>query len=140
MAKYNIHHICGHVERVDIVGTNVHGERDRKVERLEESKCRDCKRSEHDAGNIAAASKNKERGYARLEGSDRQVAWAESIRAKVIGKAEDALADPRCAEAPADQLATVRRAVEWMRAVTSSAWWIEHQETAGMDAAREVEQ
>ena len=31
MAQYNIHHTCGHEETVQIYGTNVHGERQRKA-------------------------------------------------------------------------------------------------------------
>ena len=140
MPKLNSHHIWGHVERVDIVGTNVHGERDRKVARLESDKCRDCKRSEHDADNIAAASRNRAQGYAALEGSDRQVAWAESIRSEVIGKARESLDNHRYADVPKEQFDIASRTIDWMAAITSSAWWIEHQGTATAVAIRTVSQ
>lgn len=42
MTKYDITHSCGHSETVEIFGTNVHGERDRKLKWLEEHECHEC--------------------------------------------------------------------------------------------------
>lgn len=40
--KYDITHTCGHERRIDITGTNVHGERDRKVKYFESCPCPEC--------------------------------------------------------------------------------------------------
>lgn len=77
MAQYNIHHTCGHEETVQIYSTNVHGERQRKAEWLESKPCRDCERKAMREGNLA--------GAAGLEGSEKQVSWANDLRAKAIG-------------------------------------------------------
>ena len=42
MSKYTITHACGHEEVHNIVGTNVHGERDKKAEWLSTRLCYEC--------------------------------------------------------------------------------------------------
>ena len=85
MAQYNIHHTCGHEETVQIYGTNVHGERQRKAEWLESKPCRDCERKAMRDENLA--------GAAELTGSDKQVKWAKNdLRAKAIGDIKAKLA------------------------------------------------
>lgn len=96
MAQYNIHHTCGHEETVQIYGTNVHGERQRKAEWLESKPCRDCERKAMRDENLA--------GAAELTGSDKQVNWANDLRAKAIGdiKAKLAKIDTQYIAAPQD--------------------------------------
>ena len=84
MAQYNIHHTCGHEETVQIYGTNVHGERQRKAEWLESKPCRDCERKAMREENLA--------GAAALEGSEKQVNLANDLRAKAIGDIKAKLA------------------------------------------------
>lgn len=86
MAQYSITHTCGHEETVQIYGTNVHGERDRKISWLESKPCRDC------INNKVLINANQ------LTGSEKQVAWANNLRAEAIQKVnriiEDALHGP----------------------------------------------
>lgn len=84
MAQYNIRHTCGHEETVQIYGTNVHGERQRKAEWLESKPCRDCERKAMREENLT--------GAAELTGSDKQVDWANDLRAKAIGDIKTKLA------------------------------------------------
>ncbi len=49
MAKYEIKHTCGHTETVNICGTNVHGERERKAEWLASKPCYKCQREMDEA-------------------------------------------------------------------------------------------
>lgn len=84
MAQYNIHHTCGHEETAQIYGTNVHGERQRKAEWLESKPCRDCERKAMREENLT--------GAAELTGSDKQVDWANDLRAKAIGDIKAKLA------------------------------------------------
>lgn len=106
MAQYNIHHTCGHEETVQIYGTNVHGERQRKAEWLESKPCRDCERKAMRDENLA--------GAAELEGSEKQVSWANDLRAKAIGdiKAKLAKIDTQYIAAPQDWKDAQRKAGE----------------------------
>lgn len=106
MAQYNIHHTCGHEETVQIYGTNVHGERTSKAEWLESKPCRDCERKEMRDENLT--------GAAELEGSEKQVNWANDLRAKAIGdiKAKLATLDTQYIAAPQDWKNTQRKAGE----------------------------
>ena len=106
MAQYNIHHTCGHEETVQIYGTNVHGERQRKAEWLESKPCRDCEREAMREANLA--------GAAELEGSEKQVNWANDLRAKAIGEIKTKLAkiDTQYIAAPQDWKDAQRKAGE----------------------------
>lgn len=106
MAQYNIRHTCGHEETVQIYGTNVHGERQRKAEWLESKPCRDCERKAMREENLT--------GAAELTGSDKQVDWANDLRAKAIGdiKAKLAKIDTQYIAAPQEWKDAQRKAGE----------------------------
>ena len=106
MAQHNIRHTCGHEETVQIYGTNVHGERQRKAEWLESKPCRDCEREAMREANLA--------GAAELEGSEKQVRWANDLRAKAIGdtKAKLATLDTQYIAAPQEWKDAQRKAGE----------------------------
>lgn len=84
MAKYSIEHICGHTETVQIYGTNVHSERERKAEWLASRPCKDCEREQLREENLA--------GCSELEGTEKQIAWANDIRAKAIAEVKNMIA------------------------------------------------
>lgn len=106
MAQHNIRHTCGHEETVQIYGTNVHGERQRKAEWLESKPCRDCERKAMREENLT--------GAAELTGSDKQVDWANDLRAKAIGgiKAKLAKIDTQYIAAPQEWKDAQRKAGE----------------------------
>ncbi len=81
MAKYNITHFCGHTQEHRICGTNVHGERDRKIEWLTGNICGECYKAEMVLRTIEA---NKQ--WPELIGSEKQIAWAMRIRANIYPK------------------------------------------------------
>lgn len=126
MAQYNIHHTCGHEETVQIYGTNVHGERTRKAEWLESKPCRDCERKAMRDENLA--------GAAELEGSEKQVNWANDLRAKAIGdiKAKLAKIDTQYIAAPQDwkdaQRAAGEAIITAMLAETNAKTIIDHRD------------
>lgn len=123
MAKYEIKHSCGHTERVSICGTNVHGERDRKIAWLESRPCRECEAAED-----ARAARLE--GLAELEGSPKQVAWASDIRWDVLDKMEGFVARmedggiaPSMREKADEIFAAMRAEVVGQE---SAKWFIEH--------------
>lgn len=81
MAQYSITHTCEHGETVQIYGTNTHGERDRRINWLESKPCHDC------LNNEALMDANP------LTGSEKQVAWANNLRAEAIQKVNSIIED-----------------------------------------------
>lgn len=125
MAQYTITHTCGHDETVQIYGTNVHGERERKAAWLESKPCRDCEREALREENLG--------GAAELTGSDRQVAWADDLRARAIAEAKQLLAkleaDTAVQQADKDAWrANGENAIKAMLAETSAKEIIEHRD------------
>lgn len=87
MAKYSITYKCGHTCDTQLFGT--YKSRERYIEWAKDNKfcpecaeanVRECRRKE----NEASAQEAQERGYIELQGSPKQVAWANSIRSKAI--------------------------------------------------------
>jgi hypothetical protein len=72
MAKYTITQACGCEIVVQLYGPN--RDRERKIEWYESLTCTDCQNKE-------AAAQNQEAGLQQLTGTEKQIAWAESIRA-----------------------------------------------------------
>lgn len=115
MSKYEITHSCGCVETVEVYGTNVHGERDRKLARLASQPCAACR---------AKAARSME-GMAALDGSDKQAAWAADIRKEMLD-----MIDREVAKMPAEQLEQAQengaKAKANLASLASSKWFIEH--------------
>jgi hypothetical protein len=79
--QYTVKRSCGDSEIVQIFGTNAHGERDRKVAWLESQPC--YKHCQEQA--VAAAILLSEKlELPKLEGSEKQIAWAITIRSKFV--------------------------------------------------------
>ena len=76
--KYYEKHACGHEGMIDLVGPR--SQREWKVRRYFEGDCPACQQKRRDEENAAAAERAKEIGLPRLIGTEKQVAWAESIR------------------------------------------------------------
>ena len=82
MAKYTITHICGHSETVELFGKLA--DRDRKIAWLESKPCWDCDRAAetkrwHDVGRALGLKDI-------TEGTEKQIAWAYSIRGRFLAK------------------------------------------------------
>lgn len=77
MAKYTITHTCGHQVEVQLFGK--YADREKQIARMESCKCPECLKAET---NAKAAQANENRGLAELTGSEKQIAWAETIRSR----------------------------------------------------------
>lgn len=124
MAWYHITYACGHDDRVQIYGTNAHGERERKAEWYGTILCPECERKARDEENRKHADWCAEHGCVNLEGSEKQVLWANSIRFQVLRGLEKAYAG-----LPADD-ATVREKgagiIRRLKEETRASWWIDN--------------
>jgi len=149
MAKYSITYSCGHEGIEHLVGNET--ERERRIEWLEsKGLCPDCyeakKAADRAAESAAAAEANKE--LPSLEGSPKQVAWAETIRAKALASKGNKVPAFRLPDdlaerskpwglAPEDvaermerlwsELTKVRHRLE---TETSAKWWIDNRHRA----------
>lgn len=81
MAKYEIHHCCGHTRTVNLYGKTA--DRNRTIEWLESQPCPDCKREEE---NAESAKKAAAENRPVLTGTEKQVAWANTIRENTISE------------------------------------------------------
>jgi len=118
----NITRSCGHVETHSLYGKQ--SLRDWKVARLESEPCLKCR-------NGAAAVANQSAGLPALTGSEKQIAWAESIRAAALPRISSSVASIQNDALLFDE---IQRAVvldaailieeEW-RTCTSASDWID---------------
>jgi hypothetical protein len=94
MAHYDVHYSCGHTADIQLFGPN--RERQRRLEWLEsQGLCpgcfRDKKARENAEQNAAAESWSAQEGLPVLDGTQKQCAWAETIRQKALTRLCDLL-------------------------------------------------
>lgn len=93
MAKASFTHSCGHGGYV--VGRN-RRDADYQANRLAQQECWECRKT---AETAAAAQSAREHGLPPLTGSPKQIAWAETIRQRVLARLAEAISGlPREAE------------------------------------------
>ena len=151
MAHYDITHTCGHDERIELFGKT--SERERRIEWLQERPCTECWKKERAAeaearrnkeaamiaeklGNDAAEAINAlSNATCTLEGSAKQVAWAEDIRSKCIAQALDQACNTVAripGKATAQQSAAFAAHCNAIASTiankTSAEWWIENRD------------
>ena len=81
MAKYTVNYKCGHEGTVQLFGKT--SERERKLEWMSQTMlCSDCYKAEQERQNVQAGMDNICAGMPMLSGSEKQIAWAESLRSK----------------------------------------------------------
>lgn len=120
--QYTITHTCGHREVVQIYGTNSHGERERKADWMASKPCRECERA---AETASAKTQTEAAGLPALTGSPKQVAWAESIRAKAMMRLSDGLSHASGTEQ--ERQAAYAALHTAVAKHTDARWWIDHQ-------------
>jgi hypothetical protein len=134
MGKHTVSHTCGHDQVHILFGP--HKERDRKLDWLAGTPCSECWRAkqeqERTAANTAAAEANQQMGLPALTGSDRQIAWAESIRKPICAAFKEAeqkaLADinPDLSEAAREEVGdAIVLLVDEVCSKAESRWWID---------------
>lgn len=122
MAKYQVTYSCGHTGEVQLFGK--HEDRYDKIAWMErEGLCPECYRKQRqekrDAETAAAKEVNAE--LPTLDGSEKQVAWAETIRAKFCAELKAKGFKFEMAETDAK----LKSALDATLYNTSAKWWIE---------------
>ncbi len=119
MAKYTIQHKCGHEQVHVLQGPET--SRERKIEWLKTTLCQACYNAERAAAYAQeqeyAAQKNKELNLPALEGTEKQVSFAETIRAKRYAQIADLIA-----KSPNDE--QLIQDVKSMLNETQATYWI----------------
>ena len=133
MAKYIINHTCGHQVTVQLYGA--YKERERRIAYLETCECEECRKAK---ANAAAEAAKAERGLADLTGSEKQIAWANTIRENAY-KCIDMLLEFATNDQAKQMMSNWRNRMD---AETTAKWWIDNRYNLPSDshqqAAREA--
>ncbi len=86
MAKYQITHACGHTETVALFGKQK--DRDWQIKKMESEICQECWHNQQIEADKKAAEQNAALGLPELTGSEKQILWAEKIRADKLALLE----------------------------------------------------
>ena len=134
MAKYTINRSCGHEERIQIYGPE--RDRDGKAEREARKLCGECYRTaklaESKIAGEQAVAATADRPLPALSGSEKQIAWAEQIRAQAILHGEASI----CRWPERLQTVVLPAYRAGLEAKIEAKWWIDHrpaQRDAGCD-------
>lgn len=133
MAKYDVTHSCGHTQTHHISGPL--RDREGRVERLSDQLCTECwqaaQQAERERKSAEAAAANSH--LPELRGSDKQIAWAETIRRE---KLHDGRVEEYRERTPEEHKADLETYVSWVISQQSAAWWIEHRDMTVGDLLR----
>jgi hypothetical protein len=145
MAKYNVTYACGHSDTIQLYGKC--RDREWKLSREEEKLCPDCYRAKIEADrqkqNAEAAEANQAAGLPTLEGTEKQIAWAETLRNNFLNHAKERIDYwTKCIETGKDdencvidirRLERIRSSLEKYRLGytlimqhTAASWWIDN--------------
>jgi uncharacterized protein YfaT (DUF1175 family) len=137
MAKYLITHACGCEQTIQLFGKS--SERDWRIQKEEQKLCPECyakaQQAERQKAGEQAAQLNFQMGCKPLEGSEKQVAWAETIRfsrldalqtiiQETAARVEAQAVDPKFVGV----LEAMRETMAWASGITDSKWWIDHRD------------
>jgi hypothetical protein len=131
MAKYNVIYTCGHEGTVNIIGP--HKDRKWKLSYEESKLCPECYKAKLEADrqkqNAEAAEANQAAGLPKLKGTEKQIAWAESIRKSMIEHIIEyyisQIIDEAKAEHP-EEYERVMKGFEALKRHTDASWWIDN--------------
>lgn len=129
MAKYDVQcRQCGAEMTVQLFGP--HRTREWKIDHYD-WQCDACKEAAKQAATEAAARAAAEAGLPELEGSEKQVAWAETIRQKFVDEADKyrKMYDTMDPEEAKDHREKFENAVSDILGRTSARFWIDNRTT-----------
>lgn len=117
--KYTVKMSCGHEVTVELFGKSA--DRERKIAYYEaHGLCDECAAKMRAERNAQNAMQDSQDGLPVLTGSDKQIAWAHTIRQDLLKKVADAMAN-----VPADD-ARIAPFVAWVKGQSASRFWIDH--------------
>lgn len=132
MAKYQVTYKCGHTTEMQLFGKI--SDRENKIEWYRNNcDCPDCKRKNHAKENQKASEQAQSLGLVALKGSEKQIAWAETIRVKAIECAEvvrkeieDKASNSATDEKTKLAFEIIIKTIESLVNNDESSWWIDN--------------
>lgn len=116
---------CGHEETVQLYGSVA--ERDRKAEWMSRAcKCSACKAADREAENAKAVEAASANGRPALTGSEKQVAWATTIREKMVSELMKYRTDVTGVDDAKGKFDAAM--VKFLAANTKAGWWIDNRD------------
>lgn len=121
MAQYDITYQCGHTITEQLYGK--HTERQRRIEAAQYRLCPDCYRAQQLA---KATEANAE--LPALTGTEKQISWAEQIRAKAMSGLAELEAQAAKSAGTEAQKQQFTAAAGSLRAKSSAGYWIDNRD------------
>lgn len=139
MGTYYGTYSCGHPGEYGVYGPVK--DRQRKADwYFENHVCQECLVKQRAKDAAESAAKSARQGLPALKGSEKQVAWAETIRQAILSAAEAGLADftaevealdpGTTKETQETNIAIARAAIEDAKARAEARWWIDNRDIA----------
>jgi len=125
MAKHTITHTCGHEVVHNLTGKSSY--RQWKKEQLEHEICAECWKA---ARAEVAAAKTADAGLVELGGTEKQIAWANTIRLEKLAEIDKTVAEIKAVPLSATEkgqrnMAKLDEVVAAIRGKESARWWID---------------
>jgi len=141
MAKYKVTRACGHEETVILYGKIK--TREWRLEFVEPEKlCYDCYQAElakkREEENRQAAEAAKEQGLPELTGTEKQVAWAETLRQKLIAEIEELIKKVPAEKKNDPQFHEALKAFDYIQNITKASWFIDNRYSRPIDVLNRV--
>ena len=130
MAKYEISHTCGHTRTVELFGK--YEDRKRKIEWLESQECPECAKAREARQSEEIES---ELGLKHLAGSEKQCAWAKSIRDPYLKQFKVMITSIETSKPE-----MIEAIYNWLCNKTESKFWIDNRDYFTVYANTEVKQ
>lgn len=144
MAKYAVTHSCGHDQVHVLFGK--HKDRESKIEWLATTLCTDCYhgklRDEREAASKQCHDWSKSEGLSPLTGTEKQIAWAETLRASMLGnvrieadRIKAHIEEHKCGDDPAMQAAwaAILDSLTWLSQQAMAKFWIDNRDRAELE-------
>lgn len=135
MAKYAVERRCGHVETISLYGP--YREREYALEREAEKLCYECYVAERESRNRAAAKENAAAGLPPLQGTEKQVLWAEAVRREILDRDLAATREAFGRIADPARRALAERWLGQVLGKDSAGWWIDRRYRTLPDLVKE---
>lgn len=132
--QYQVTRKCGHEETVDLRGKM--DKREWRLANVEPDKlCSECWATQQAAEAEVAAENAAENGLPELEGSEKQINWAETIRADAIEQIDKCLDEfeNKCEkkfgdEITAESMSIYRGICDRIATNADAGWWIDNRD------------
>ena len=128
MAYYDVKHCCGHTESVQLYGPTKN--REWRIHQMEQELCSECWAAELERRNAENAKKAQEMELPPLQGTEKQVAWAETLRMEFIASYERNYANrPMRVDPMLENCSNDEYAEAVLKEETRASWWIDHKDS-----------